>query len=309
MPDDTQPLVTIIVPAYNHEKYIDEALDSIEQQTYPHIQVIVLDDSSKDATLQCAQAWQQRNATKKRFPYVHVEQNTQNLGAHATINRGLAMAQGDWLTILNSDDRYHPTRIQRLVERAGETGADLLFTGVRVIDEKGSRYVQSRLAAEIESATDFSDAYPSLSFALLKKNLAISTGNLFFSRHLHEKVGDFRPMKYCHDWDFLLRAILVTEPVMITSFLYDYRIHGTNSFSSLKYYEKYLEPQACYRAYYLSCLAGNCMNQQAPSQKNWPLLFEKMLAEDETLAGVYHLVGEDIARYERMGERVKTWLQ
>lgn len=307
MPKGSKPLVTVVVPAYNHEKFIDEALDSIRQQTYPYIEVIVMDDCSKDSTLQRAHVWQQSKVIRKRFPCVSVERNTENLNAYATINRGLAMAKGDWLTILNSDDRYYPARIQRLVDHARETSSDLLFTGVRVIDEKGNRCLNSKLAAEIESATDFRDAYPSLSFALFKKNIAISTGNLFFSRHLYKKLGDFRPMKYCHDWDFVLRAVLLTEPAMISEPLYDYRIHGNNSFANLKF-EQYLESQACYRAYFMSCLAGNCINPHTLSHKNWPLLFDKFVAEDGTLAGANYLVGESHIKYDYMGAQIRSWL-
>jgi glycosyltransferase involved in cell wall biosynthesis len=296
-----------VVPSYNHEKFIDEALDSIEQQTYSYIEVIIVDDCSNDATLLRALTWLKRVTEKRRFLRVLVEQNNDNLGAHATINRGLAIAQGDWLTILNSDDRYHPMRIERLVECAQETSGKLLFTGVRVIDETGNRPVYSKLAAEIESAVDFPDAYHNLSFALLKRNIAISTGNLFFSREVYQRVGGFRSMKYCHDWDFVLRAMLLTEPVMLSDYLYDYRIHSSNSFSSLKL-EQYLETLACYRAYFMSCRAGNCTNPIAPTLSNWPLLFDKFVADDGTLSNAYYLIGDDNPRYDQIMISIRTHL-
>lgn len=297
-------LVSVIVPAYGHEKYIRSALDSVLDQTYIPIELIVLDDCSKDRTLAVAQQWADDRLAEKRFFRLIIEQNPENLGAHETINRGIMMAQGDYITILNSDDVFAPQRISTLAQAALIGGASLLFSGVRVIDEQGRRLVNDGLPSEIESMPDYAEGMPSLSMALLKKNVAVTTGNLFFTRELVERIGNFRPLRYCHDWDFALRASLVTEPLLIPIPLYDYRIHSSNSFSALKV-EQYLETQLIYHHYFASCRAGNCSNPFAPWSANWPGLVDKFISEDENLRGAYYLVGNEHVRFDHLARMVR----
>ncbi len=285
-------LVSVVVPAFGHERFIRTALDSVVDQTYPHIELIVLDDCSKDDTLAVAKQWASDRLAANRFSRMVIERNPVNTGAHETINRGMAMAQGDYITILNSDDAYAPKRLQILVEVARENRASLLFSGVRVIDAEGSKLVAPGLPSEIESMVDFAASFPSLSFALLSKNIAVSTGNLFFGRDLLKRIGNFRPLRYCHDWDFVLRASLITEPVLVPAPLYDYRVHESNSFAALKI-EQYLEPQLIYRYFFNSCKAGNCTNPVAPCPGNWPGVVEMIVQEDQNMSGGYHFCGEE----------------
>jgi glycosyltransferase involved in cell wall biosynthesis len=278
-------LVSVVVPAYRHARFVGHALDSLLDQTYGNIEVILLDDQSPDETYQLIRAWSERLNVERRFRRIIAKQNEINLGAHDSINRGIALAEGEFITILNSDDAYASHRIESLVSASKETGARLLFSGVRVINESGEWTMQPGLAAELESAVDFASSCPSVSFALLKKNIACSTGNLFFTRTLFEEVGPFRPFRYCHDWDFALRASLVTEPILLTEVLYDYRIHEANSFAALKI-EKFLEPTAIYSHFFGQCRAGNCTNPMAPCPTNWPDLFPALTQEDAQLSWV-----------------------
>lgn len=296
-------LVSVVIPAYNHQQFIKEALDSVYDQTYQQIELILLDDCSKDKTLSYAQQWAKEKKANKRFVRVIIEKNPINLGAHATINKGLSLAQGNALTILNSDDKYFSNRIEILMREAESNQAEWLFSGIRVIDETGRR-VFSELAIGIEAATDYVHSYPKVSFALLKCNIAATTGNLFFSRSLFDQVGPFRDLRYCHDWDFALQACLVCEPFYVMSTLYDYRVHSSNSFSSLKV-EQYLETQMVYWHYFSACRAGNCQNPNAPSQSNWPFLFDKWIADDEVLSGAFYLVGSDVPKYDRISQSIQ----
>lgn len=295
-------LVSVVIPAYNHQQYIEEALNSVYDQSYQNIELILLDDCSKDSTLKVAQQWANEKKASERFARVIMEKNPANLGAHNTINRGLSLAKGNALTILNSDDAYAINRIEILMQAAEEHQADWLFSGIRVVGEKGQR-VFSELAIEIEAFVDYASCFPAVSFALLKKNIAATTGNLFFSRALYDKVGEFRNLRYCHDWDFALQACLISEPVFVRQPLYDYRIHGTNSFSTLKV-EQYLESQIVYRNYFAACQADNCKNTNAPWITNYPMLFDKWIADDEVLSGTFYLVGYDEVKYDHMAKLI-----
>jgi len=284
---------------------VRHALHSIVRQGYANIEVIVLDDQSSDDTYKLVKEWAATAEVKLRFRRVLVTQNETNLGAHESINQGISLAQGEFVTILNSDDAYAPHRIESLVAMAEQTGAELLFSGVRVIDDNGEWMIRPGLAAELESAADLASSYPSVSFAILKKNVAGSTGNLFFTRRLFDKVGPFRPFKYCHDWDFMLRACLVTEPVIVQEALYDYRIHESNSYSNLRV-EKYLEPIAIYDHYFANCRAGNCTNPMAPWHENWPELFAKLAQDDAQLSWVAQTFAKSDAKLGGMAGMLRS---
>ena len=97
--------VSVIIPTYNGEKYLGEALASVEAQTYPGIEVIVVDDGSTDASAAIAESF--AGATVIRQP---------NQGVSAARNRGIAEATGELLAFLDQDDLHHPEKTARQVE-------------------------------------------------------------------------------------------------------------------------------------------------------------------------------------------------
>jgi glycosyltransferase involved in cell wall biosynthesis len=98
---DTSGLISIIIPSHNHRRYVVDAVMSVLSQSYREIELLVIDDGSSDGSPDLI-------AAIKDSRLVLVRQ--QNKGAHAAINRGLEMARGDFIAILNSDDLYHPRR-------------------------------------------------------------------------------------------------------------------------------------------------------------------------------------------------------
>jgi glycosyltransferase involved in cell wall biosynthesis len=272
------PLVSIVVPAYNHESLVEDCLRSAAAQQWPELELIVIDDVSRDGTLARAQRLASEPAVLAAFRgRVRVERNPENLGAHRTLNRALGMATGEYVGVLNSDDRYAPGRVAALARKLQE-GAHLAFSGVRVIDEAGrdvsaTEFFALRLGQSQRSLR----AFPSVGFALLRHNVGISTGNLFFRRSLFDRVGGFRPLLYCHDWDFLLRSVLLTEPVYVDEPLYEYRLHGTNSYQGLAGVAA-RETEAVLTAYFSHVQRGRFENALAPAPANWPGTFEAMLS-------------------------------
>ncbi|GEM_PF-139616 len=104
----TSPLVTIIVPCYNHEHYIIQCIESIYAQTYTHIELIVIDDGSKDGS---AQILQQLSQTYN-FYFEHQE----NMGLARTLNKAIKLAKGEYITFLASDDLMLPNKIEDLLK-------------------------------------------------------------------------------------------------------------------------------------------------------------------------------------------------
>lgn len=105
------PLVSVIIPAYNHELYIEEALQSVIDQTYKNIEFIIINDGSTDRTAERIEKFIKINQDKN-IQFV----NKQNEGVCKTMNKGLAMATGDYVAFLASDDLWLPDRISIQLE-------------------------------------------------------------------------------------------------------------------------------------------------------------------------------------------------
>ena len=126
-----KPLVSIIIPAYNHEKFIKAAVDSVLGQTVRDLELIVIDDGSTDRTGQIV-----RGYSDLRLTYYHQE----NQDAYNTINRGLDLARGQYIAILNSDDVYTPDRLERLLQCQEQTHAECIITDVIPISDAGVEF-------------------------------------------------------------------------------------------------------------------------------------------------------------------------
>jgi glycosyltransferase involved in cell wall biosynthesis len=280
---DNQPLVSIVVPSYNHADFVRGCLESVAAQSYRRLELCVIDDASRDGSVAAIENTLSAPGFRARFEgRIRFECSEANQGAHRTINRGVSLTNGEFVGILNSDDRYAPGRVERMMEVKQSQHASLAFSAVRMIDLTGRDITDEDWLSSCMSHSQRSvPAAPSVGFAALRSNVAVSTGNLLFRRSLFDAVGGFRPLKYCHDWDFLLRSVLLTEPLFVPEPLYEYRIHETNSFHSLRSVADH-ETKEVLRAYFSAIHSGKFENQLAPAPATWPKVFE-------TFLGLYHL--------------------
>ncbi len=115
---DTNNLVSIIVPAYNTERYIADMIKSVLQQTYPHFELIIVDDASQDRTAQVVRSFSDRRIKLIQHPF--------NQGPGAARNTAIEAAKGKWIAILDADDQWQANRLERLVQEL-EEGGDSYF--------------------------------------------------------------------------------------------------------------------------------------------------------------------------------------
>jgi glycosyltransferase involved in cell wall biosynthesis len=265
--------VSVVVPCFNHEKFVSDCLASIDAQDHEELEVIVIDDGSKDASWARISEFKWRPSRQVRLL------RTKNQGAHAALNLGLELASGEYIALCNSDDRFTPRRISTLVERARDSHARFLFTQVGCIDDRDQDVTHSwPYAQDLFKKQQEIASYPSVGFAIVLTNVAISTGNFFFERSLIAEIGAFRAYRYCHDWDFLLRALLFTEPLYVPEPLYLYRLHQGNSFLGLQSAAAWECPELM-RRFMKATVTERHPNRVAPSPRNWPGFFEYFIEE------------------------------
>ncbi len=123
--------ISIIIPVYNVEKYLQKCLDSILKQTFQNFEIICVDDSSTDNSLKILKEYKQKD---DRF--VILQQN--HLGAGAARNRGLKLAKGKYIQFLDSDDYFEPTLLEEMYIRAEKFNSDITICSSKKVDDKGN---------------------------------------------------------------------------------------------------------------------------------------------------------------------------
>ncbi|CAO3460130.1 hypothetical protein [Azospirillum argentinense] len=295
------PLISVVVPAYGHQDFIARCLASIAEQDHGPVELILLDDCSKDDTLAVAQRFLDQDGVRSRFQRVVCERNPRNLGAHDTINRGISMAQGQCISLVNSDDLYYPGRLTSLLKALQGSGARLAFSAVQCIDLTDQVAFDEDAAAIPTTVPHRARAnLPTLGFSFLRYQPSISTGNLFFERSLFDQVGGFISLKYCHDWDFMLQSLRWTEPVFVDQVLYGYRLHGGNSFRELSD-RAAIESEIVLTRYFKGVRAHKTQNRLAPAPYNWPHVFETATALFE-VDGIWRKASGGITGKSRVHE-------
>ena len=220
------PKVSVVIPSYNHGRFIEKAVRSVLEQSYSDLELIVIDDGSQDDSLQRLAAM-----TDARLRVIAQE----NRGAHAAINRGLAESQGDYLAILNSDDVYAPGRLEQMLPILEDDSAiGLLSSHIEVIDGGGKTLGVKRGYTNLEPwplplVAESFRAGSETRAALLTENYLATTSNFLFRRSWYEAVGVFLPLRYTHDWDFALRMAHIAAIEIVPEPLLQYRIHGNNT--------------------------------------------------------------------------------
>lgn len=129
------PLVSIVIPAYNHELYIEECLNSVLNQNYKNYEIVIIDDGSSDKSDPIINAWFVKN--KDAVPH-YIYKARENRGVTATLNELVSLSSGDFIFTLASDDRVTPSGIHDLVDYFIKNcnEGSVLYSGVSTIDEE-----------------------------------------------------------------------------------------------------------------------------------------------------------------------------
>lgn len=218
-PNRSRAGVSVVIPLYNHQRYIEAALDSVFGQSTPPAEVIVIDDGSSDSSAAIA------SRLCAGYPGA-VFWGQPNRGAHNTINTGLMRATCPVVAILNSDDIYHPNRLERCLHALEEQDADLVASDIRFINEHEAAIENPWYDQALAHWRQVGNT----ALALLNGNFLMTTSNLVMRRRVFERSGLFRDFRYAHDLDFFIRVLgdghrlaFLDEPLL------RYRYHPCNT--------------------------------------------------------------------------------
>jgi glycosyltransferase involved in cell wall biosynthesis len=204
------PLVSVVIPAYNVALYLRQALDSVLAQTFRDIEIVVVDDGSKDDTARIL------------GEYASLVQviRQDNAGVSLARNRGIAATRGRYVAFLDADDVWYPSKIERqlaALSKDGRWGA--AYTGIVAVDQDlrpAAFRGQPRPRARLEDL-------------LFLGNVIGAPSTVLCERSLLDKVGGFDPaFSLCADWDLWIRLATATAFAHVDEPLVLYRRHAGN---------------------------------------------------------------------------------
>jgi glycosyltransferase involved in cell wall biosynthesis len=215
-------LVSVIIPNYNYAHYLGEAIESVLAQTYPSIEIIVVDDGSSDGSMSVLEPYDDKITLIRQ----------QNQGVSAARNNGAAAGRGQYVAFLDADDVWLPLKVEKQVERfLSGNGPGLVHVGLVEIDARGAP-MDERLDGLEGNVVD--------ELLLFERGVILGGGSgIIVTREIFDKVGGFdEDLSTSADWDFFVRVCQICSAAFVPEVLLKYRVHGSNMHGNLHAMER-----------------------------------------------------------------------
>lgn len=212
-----KPLVTVGVASFNNADYLVDTLESIRQQDYPNWELIIVDDCSRDNSVEVAQNW------LIAHPEVRgkIVLSNSNQGICATFNKSVQLAQGKYYSLIGSDDLYLPDKLSRQVAELEKLSAEyaVVYGDITNIDETGQPLFDNTIAG-IDEPHPEGEVYE----AVLRRNFIPAMGQLVRVQ-VFEQVGLYDETLAYEDWDMWLRITKTFKVKYLPGVVARYRLH------------------------------------------------------------------------------------
>jgi len=205
------PLVSVIVPSYNHGQYIYDTIESIVNQTYKNVELIVIDDGSIDDSLKILESL----SNKYNFTFIH----RNNKGLSATLNEGLHLSRGEYICVCASDDKYPLDKIEKQIDFIEKNqNYAMVFGNYIIFNNNGDE--KKMINKYSKSGWIFND--------LIVNRFHIHITSALIRKKVFESVGGFDETLYVEDWDMCIRIANKFPIGYMNQYLAYYRKHDTN---------------------------------------------------------------------------------
>lgn len=223
----TLPLVSVIVPCYNHAAYVEQALNSIIADTYSNKEIVIIDDGSKDNSKMIIEQWISHHKTEIAVNFTSRE----NRGLCATLNELVKNSKGKYLVCLASDDALFNNTIAERVERL-ETlephGKLVLVSDAMVVDEDDNVVSDSSMTAYNKGIKNRYMIEEGILYETIL-NPSISGATVIMNRKIFEKIGPYPEDLRAEDWYFYQRAASIYSIAFYDKIVSLYRVHSGSS--------------------------------------------------------------------------------
>jgi glycosyltransferase involved in cell wall biosynthesis len=290
------PLVSIIVPLYNHAKYIEASLESFANEGHPNLEVVIIDDGSKDDSLAVTRAWLERHPNA--FTNVILE-HQENVGITKTLNRLVAKTSGDFITMVASDDLLLPGGIQtRLAALEKRPDWVAVFGDATVINDHGEQVATSALK-KINNTN--LNALESDDFRTREMILRWSVPGpvLLYRRTAFEEpgLGPYDETMFIEDRDLYLRLLARNALGFVSQTVAAYRMHTRNTIAAAavqaRVYKSMFEAESKHRQHFTGANRWALELMRLHSQQNLKRVEHHRVAR---LISIPSLIGLEVAR-------------
>jgi len=214
---NSEPVVTIIAVCYNQEKYVEATLNSIQQQTYQNIQLIIADDASTDGSQKNIQQWIEKSNLNAIFI-----SHEKNMGLTKNINSTLQYIKGAFYQVFGCDDIMLPDKIERQVKLLQQhTEVDIVYSDMFLIDGSGKLMEQSYFEKHVYKQPKSGWLYKDLI-----ERFIISAPSVLIRRNVIDELYDYNESLDYEDQDFFLRAAKKHQFIYMPEKTVQYRITG-----------------------------------------------------------------------------------
>lgn len=281
------PLVSVVIPCYNAERYIGATIRSVLAQDVDGLEVIVVDDGSRDRSVELVRAL---------FPQVRLVEQA-NAGVAAARNHGLSLARGEWVAFVDADDIWLPGKLKaQLDEMAALPDCRMSYTAWEVwpcLDPEPQAGYLEQLAASADDRARWSGASGWI-YAQLLLDCVVWTSTVLAQRSLFEELGGFDPkLRIGEDYDLWLRASRVTPIHRVARPYALYRMHPSSITRSL--------PTANYRAIVVGRALANWGMRSPDGSEADRGAVRRVLAKSWSDYAGAHLAGGSLATARRAG--------
>lgn len=217
-------LVSIIVPCFNRERYIKECLDSLIQQSYQNIEIIIVDDASTDKSRLEIQSWMK--SIEQKAPHFSLKERVQlltlprNVGFSGAVTTAMFLSQGEFIAMQDSDDLSHSDRIMKQIQFL-QSNPHVGVVGTVYATFSDGRFDQQKKANWIRFGEQIKQAYAN-------GKHCVCHGTILFHGHIFDKLGGLnRRHQGAEDFEFIARCISKRITIdNLPEVLYYYRKHG-----------------------------------------------------------------------------------
>ncbi len=224
------PLVSVVIPACNAEAFIEYTLESVLAQTYQEFEIIIVDDGSRDRTIEIVQSFLDRDSRIQLF-------KQSNLGVAAARNLAMQHAKGEYIAPIDADDTWLPQKLEKQVKCLEECDdlVGLVYSWSIYLDRSGTVTGYSPFGK-------FGEVEGNVFTFLVFYNFLDNGSTMMFRRSCLDRIGGYNcKLKTCEDWDFYLRLAEHYQFRIVPEYLIGYRQHigstSSNCPAMAKFYE------------------------------------------------------------------------
>jgi len=234
MNSHNHPLVSFIIPFYNHNHFVKQTLDSILEDTYPNKEIIIINDGSTNPDDSNIIDWIEKNDNKLYINYI----KRKNKGVTKTLNELIELSKGKYIAVCASDDYFINNTITKRVEILENNPTKLLLLSDNiVVDDRGKKLYESNLFELRNTKKKYFKTDRGLKYVTINY-WSLAGACYIVNRKIFDIIGKYNENLIVEDWDFFLRVVAKDFALFYDERVSAYRLHDSNAISNKTLDEK-----------------------------------------------------------------------